>query len=176
MVRSNRFDKAFSYVYGNEQGYVNDRFDSGGPTNFGITIHTLGRWRGKPVTESDVKNLEIAEAKAIMEKLYWKPIRADEIVNDTVLIVFFDASILFGVVGASKAMQLALISLGADLKADGAIGPKTVAAINSAEPKALVAAFSKELKLRIASIFEAKPETKRFKNGWTKRLERYALV
>lgn len=42
------FDDAFTYTIGNEGGYSNDPNDSGGPTNFGITIGDLSRFLGRP--------------------------------------------------------------------------------------------------------------------------------
>ena len=56
-----------------EGGYVDHPLDRGGPTNMGITLATLGKWRGKPVTAADVKALGHEEAAAIYYAWYVAP-------------------------------------------------------------------------------------------------------
>lgn len=168
-----RFTRAFSYVYGNEQGYVSDPDDSGGPTNYGVTIKTLEQWRGRPVTAEDVKRLEIVEAMSILKKLYWNALRCDEVSNDAVAMVLFDAGVLFGLSGAVRSLQKSLVALGADIKVDGVMGPKTLAALNSTTAGKLVDIFSAQLKNRIKSIVLARPEKQKFIKGWTYRINRY---
>jgi lysozyme family protein len=171
-----RFTRAFSYVYGNEKGYVDDPDDSGGPTNFGVTIKTLSEWRGRPVTAEDVKRLEITEAMNILRKKYWDFLRCDEIQNEAVTIVLFDAGVLFGRSGAVKTLQKALVALGAEIKVDGVMGPKTIAAVNALGGPKLVDIFSGELKNRVRSIVLARPEKQKFVKGWTYRISRYARL
>lgn len=171
-----RFTRAFSYVYGNEQGYVNDPEDSGGPTNYGVTIRTLSEWRGKPVTAEDVKKLEIIEAMGILKKRYWDVLKCDGIDNNAVATVLFDAGVLFGVSSAVRALQNSLISLGADIKADGIMGPKTLGAINSITAYKIVDLFSAQLKNRIKTIVLARPEKQKFVKGWTYRINRYGQL
>lgn len=170
------FTRAFSYVYGNEQGFANDPYDRGGPTNFGVTLKTLGEWRGKPVTAEDVKRLEITEAMNILKKRYWDVLRCDEIRDDAISMVLFDAGVLFGRNGAARSLQKSLVALGADIKVDGVIGPKTVAAINSLAGPKLVDIFSAELKNRVRSIVLARPENQKFVKGWNYRIERYSRL
>lgn len=57
-----------------EGGFVNHKADKGGPTKFGITHTTLAKWRGHPVTEEDVRNLERPEAREIYLSYYIIPL------------------------------------------------------------------------------------------------------
>ncbi len=52
-----------------EGGYVDHPADKGGPTNMGITLNTLARWRGHAVTAADVKALTRAEARQILTNI-----------------------------------------------------------------------------------------------------------
>ena len=55
-----------------EGGYVNHRADRGGPTNYGVTLGTLRRWRGDPtLTAADVKALTREEAREIYRADYF---------------------------------------------------------------------------------------------------------
>ncbi len=56
-----------------EGGYVHHPADRGGPTHYGITLATLARWRGHPVTAADVRALHKAEAAAIYRLWYLEP-------------------------------------------------------------------------------------------------------
>ena len=60
-----------------EGGYVDHPKDPGGATNMGITIGTLSRWRGRPVTKAEVRALTREEAEKIYREWYWNKIDAD---------------------------------------------------------------------------------------------------
>lgn len=56
-----------------EGGYVDHPLDRGGPTNRGITLGTLSKWRGRPATVEDLKALSHEEAAAIYHAWYVAP-------------------------------------------------------------------------------------------------------
>lgn len=58
-----RFDKCVEFVLASEGGYVNDKYDAGGETKFGISK------RAYP--DLDIINLTIEQAKDIYYKDYW---------------------------------------------------------------------------------------------------------
>lgn len=66
-------DEILDTILRHEAGYVNHPADTGGCTNFGITIGTLRDWRGVPVTCEDVKQLTEAEARQIYRVRYLSP-------------------------------------------------------------------------------------------------------
>jgi lysozyme family protein len=55
--------------------------------------------------------------------------------------------------------------------ADGVIGPKTMAAINDANPKNLIAKFSDARANFYQGIVARKPDQARFIKGWLNRVE-----
>lgn len=117
---------ALTLMFGHEGGYVNASTDRGGPTKYGITHATLAAYRGvRAVTAAQVKALTLAEAEAIYRKNYWGPSGGD------VLPVGLDyAAFDFGVnSGPSRAVRTLQQVVG--VAADGKIGPKTLAAVNS---------------------------------------------
>jgi hypothetical protein len=81
-----------------------------------------------------------------------------------------------GVGGATKYMQQALNNLGVPVKVDGAIGPKTISALNQVDPKSLMLEASKAQwndELRMAS---KNPDRKKFLNGLQNRINnRFSL-
>src|SRR6267154_1819764 len=63
------FDRAFTYVVGEEGGYVNNPADPGGETKFGISK--------KAYPDVDIAGLTIESAKMIYLKDYWTPLDLD---------------------------------------------------------------------------------------------------
>ena len=57
-----------------EGGFVNHPLDKGGPTKFGITLATLSKWRKRPCTEEDIRNLGKPEAREIYLSYYIIPL------------------------------------------------------------------------------------------------------
>jgi lysozyme family protein len=62
-----------------EGGYSNLKNDSGGATNYGITIGDVRRFIKKNATPSDVKNLTKADAANIYKSKYWDAMGCDDL-------------------------------------------------------------------------------------------------
>lgn len=120
------FEKCAELVLASEGGYVDDSRDSGGATKYGVTLATLQAVRGGSVTKQDVANLTMDEASAIYRKLYWDKVDGDDLPAGVDYAVF-DYAINSGPARAVKALQK---TVGTDI--DGSIGPKTMAALDSA--------------------------------------------
>ncbi len=129
------FMAALQIVLSWEGGYGDHSKDPGGATNFGITRKTLSRWRGYKVTKAEVKELKMWEAQEIYQQKYWVPACCN-IVPDAIAIAMFDCAVKQGVSRAKKLLQSAL-----NVKADGAIGPKTRKAISTADEEKLLRDF-----------------------------------
>lgn len=166
------FDKALAYVLLNEGGYTNDAADSGGPTNWGITIADLAQWRKKTVTADDVKNMPLAEAKAIYSARYWEPLWCDRMNQQAVATAIFDSGVLYGISTSAKYAQLACNACGASLSVDGNIGPHSLIALNLVDAHAFIIAFHSQILARISSIIAARPSQNVFRKGWTARADR----
>ncbi len=155
------FPTALKHVLLYEGGYVNHPLDPGGATNMGITHKTLSRYRGAKVTRADVRNLTFEEASNIYRKFYWHPCCCD-LMPAGLDIALFDCAVNQGPPRAIRFLQQAVST-----KADGAIGPITLAAINRQPPLDILNEFIARRMHhygRLSTLF------KTFGLGWSRRL------
>lgn len=152
------FDKAFEHVVGVEGGYVNDPRDPGGETIYGITRrdHPEVWANGAPTME---------QAKSIYQRLYWSPVKADQLPWPLALFVF-DAAVNQGVGTAVKLLQKTVGTV-----QDGVLGNNTLAAINRANQTELCSMFLADRALRYTGTrnFDV------YGRGWFARLFRISL-
>jgi peptidoglycan L-alanyl-D-glutamate endopeptidase CwlK len=148
-----------------EGGYVNNTNDRGGPTNMGVTLDTLAAWRGHPVTAADVRALGRAEARLILTKRYFAPIRAGEMPPPVALFAY-NISVLSGPRRAVEMAQFALADIGILVEQDGVIGDETVGGVLRAEPGRLADAIAD----RYEAYLHALPDFVHFGRGWMNRL------
>lgn len=152
------FDKAFEHVVGVEGGYVNDPRDPGGETIYGITRrdHPQAWANGTP---------SIEQAKAIYQRLYWTPVKADQLPWPLALFVF-DAAVNQGVGTAVKLLQKTVGTV-----QDGVLGNNTLAAINRANQTELCSMFLADRALRYTGTrnFDV------YGRGWFRRLFTIAM-
>jgi lysozyme family protein len=93
-------------------------------------------------------------------KKYWDAVKADDL-PDGLDYLMFDFAINAGPGRAIKTMQKAI-----GTTPDGAIGPKTMAALKAADPTDLIAKFSTEKEL----FYKALPTFATFGKGWLRRV------
>jgi len=131
-----RFDDAFKIVLGFEGGYVNDKDDKGGETNYGITASTLNsaKTKGWIPFNITIQNIKLDHAKTIYKKGYWDAVQADSLPHPLDLIIF-DSAVNHGPNAAVKLLQKSLNTLlpYTELKVDGIIGPLTLRAVRDYE-------------------------------------------
>jgi lysozyme family protein len=155
-------DKALSLILASEGGYVNDPHDPGGATKFGITISTLSRARGHPVTPADIATLTENEARSIYRLYYWNAVRGDELPRG------LDYALLDAAVHSGPKQAVTWLQLCLKITADGVIGPMTLAAVQTANPEALIG----ELSDRRRDALQKLAGFARFGRGWDARVER----
>ena len=163
------FDDAFKYTVGNEGGYTNDKYDSGGPTNWGITQADLSRWLGRSASVQEVKDMSIDLAKAIYKKHYWDAMSLDQITQKGISMCMFDIGVVRGIGVPPIYAQQICNSFGLNLVVDGHIGPKTILAINSVKQADFVNAFSKKTRNGFLAIVARRPTQAVFIKGWLNR-------
>jgi lysozyme family protein len=158
------FPVALAWVLAHEGGFTNDSADHGGATNRGITRATLASWRGRPVTDDDVRELSFGEAADIYRARYWNLMRCPDLPPGIDLCVF-DAGVMSGPARAARFLQAAT-----GVEQDGIIGPHTLAAAWSANPAQIVDAFAAER----AAFYDGlgRPQ---FIHGWLNRTEQTRL-
>lgn len=177
---STNFSSALSYVLVNEGGatYTDDPLDAGGPTKYGCTLATLSAWRVKqgraPATAADVKGLTLAEASDIYAATYWLKVGGDSIADSAVATVLLDCAVLTGVTWAATGAQaLAGQITGATVATDGAIGPKSLAAINACGRRPFLEAMVARQNTHFMDIVAANATQRKFLKGWAKRVSQY---
>lgn len=174
-VPPSRFKKALAYTFQNEGGFSNVKEDRGGPTNFGITIHDLERWRGKKLTAEQVKSMTREEAEKIYEAWYWKPLSLDEIEDENVAIALFDRGVLNGLTGVSRHVR---VVCGEQEKGmgDTAHFRPLIKEVNSMNPVQFVMRLADRCDAKHRATVAAAPDQKRFLLGWLNRVNRMRRV
>lgn len=164
------FDLAISHVLKMEGGFVEHPADPGGPTNYGITLATLARWRGVPVDSAAVKSLTESEARQIYFELFWTANGLDLLTNSAVATVVFDQVVNRGPGPAIRMLQLALESTTSEaVDVDGVLGPKTATLANRALYRPLVVRLFVEAQRAYLDLWKHRPSTAPFLAGWLAR-------
>ncbi len=171
-----RYPAAFKYscehTLGREGLLVNNPFDRGGKTKFGITQRLASKYG-----YNDVSLLELDQAVRIYYLEFWESSAAVYFTKSQyVQAELFDTSVLCGPRTAGMLLQRAYNVLFDDqLLVDGVIGPKTLVAINAVLPKwekSLLNAMTGEQYLYFKAITDKDPTQKTFIKGWVgKRLD-----
>lgn len=147
-----------------EGGYVNNPIDPGGPTNHGITLATLTKWRGKVVTAEDIQALTQAEAREIYKTNYINIPGFDKLPESVLKSNLID----FGVNSGPKTAIMNLQAL-LGVKADGILGPKTLSCITGENLRLLNNELVKRRVLTYGRIVQSRPKKVIFLYGWLKR-------
>ncbi len=157
---SARFDACMPFIFKAEGGYSDTPGDSGGPTNFGITLATLKAYDGnQALTADDVKKLAPATATEIYRTAYWNRMQCGALPAGLDLEVF-DFGVNSGPAESVKTLQKIV-----GVTPDGSIGPITLAAVGQLNAADLVARFA-QARLAFYKGLN-KPE---FEQGWTTRV------
>lgn len=159
------FAEALRLVLKHEGGYVNHPADPGGATNLGITIGTAKRYGvdmdGDGDTDiADIKKLTVAAASKIYKGEYWDKVAGDLLPAGLDYAVF-DFAVNSGTGRAAKYLQ-ALVGVAQD----GAIGPKTLAAVEKHDASDLI----RKLCDNRLAFMKGLSTWKTFGKGWSSRV------
>lgn len=159
-----------------EGGYVNDPSDSGGETNFGITIDVARKFGYM----GSMKDLSRNTAVVIYTEKYWESIKGHSllILSEKVAEEAFDTSVNMGPSRAAKFLQRSLNALNAsgrihDLKVDGDIGYATTSRLKEylderGDDETLVKMLNCLQGAFYVELSERREKDKRFIYGWFK--------
>ena len=126
-----------------EAGYVDDPDDSGGITNHGITQALANQYKTTLKTKfgwnGNMRNLTYDMAFFIYKTHFWDKMKLDEVMKRSVFLAdrLFDLGINAGKTVAVKNLQRYLNVMNnrqtywKDIDADGAMGPKSLAALDA---------------------------------------------
>ena len=160
------FDKALNFVLADEGGYVHDKLDRGGETNFGISQ--------KAYPNEDIRGMTLERATEIYLKDYWTPIKGDDLPSGVDYVVF-DSAVQHGPKNAGIFLQRALNRMRAGLITDGSIGVKTLKAIKAIDGRPLIADILRERDIFYMKIIANDISQERFSRGWANRLAKVAV-
>jgi lysozyme family protein len=161
-----RFAHIMTTVLECEGGYVNNPFDNGGPTNFGITHKDLAAWRGAAsVTPAEVKAMTKVEAVEIYRKRYWGRICGDRL-PPPVDFVVMDGAVNHGVSGMLRLLETAVGLSMSDTLSEADLVAIAARANNDKAAVELAVALAEARKKRYLGHEDAA----HFINGWRNRL------
>ena len=156
------FDLAIPTVLLHEGGYVNDPDDPGGETKYGISKRSY--------PDVDITDLTIDQAKAIYQRDFWTPLLLDQVNSQPVATKVLDTAVLIGRGRAVKFLQRAVQNAGGGIVVvDGAMGPHTLAAVNSSSPDLLLSAYRQLLVTYYEGLVEEVPTDEKYLKGWLNR-------
>lgn len=163
-----KFDLALRHVITMEGGWTDDPHDPGGPTNKGITLAVYARERKIKITpanlaelKSDLRAIPDALVRSIYETRYWQPAHCPAL-RPSLALMHFDASVNHGVDTAARFLQE---TLGVEI--DGEIGPVTLGAARTVDPREALAKYAAIRRRRYRSL----PHFWRFGRGWLRRVD-----
>lgn len=163
------FDLAIVKTLAREGGskYTETPGDTGGATKYGISQRAYPQLNIKTLTEAD--------AKAIYKRDYWDKIQGDSITNQHIAESIFDFAVNSGVSTSIKIAQKSVNRvLPAAIEVDGAMGKRTLAAINHCgeftnSRELFLSVFALEKIQRYADICNKNREQSKFLLGWVNR-------
>jgi len=153
-----------------EGGYVNDPVDKGGATNMGVTIAT---WRSVGYDKDGDGDIDVADLKLltkedvvnrVLKPHYWDRWKADQIESQSV------ANILVDWVWGSGVHGIKIPQRVLGVAQDGKVGPITLAAVNSQDPRVFFDKIKAEREAFFNRIVQNNASQKRFIKGWLNRL------
>lgn len=163
-------DEALEYLLEEEGGWSNHAADRGGATMYGVTQATYNSFRkGKGRPQQTVRKITHAEAREVYETLYWKAAGCDQL-PWPISYITFDAA-----VNSGPKRAVGWTQSGLRLKADGVVGPNTIAAaqrvVQEGDGKALLAILDARVEF-LARLVQSKPSQAAFLLGWWRRTMR----
>jgi lysozyme family protein len=147
-MKSN-FQDCLNRVLKDEGGYSNDPNDSGGPTNYGITLADYRKYINKNGVALDVKKMKLSDATTIYHNKYWDAMDCDGLASGVDYTVF-DYAVNSGYGRPSKAL----------FKFKDLSGTDLITAINN------------ERTTFLKGLVVAQPKDQKFLRGWLARVAR----
>lgn len=158
------FDRAFELLIGHEGGYTTNRNDrgnwTGGVVGKGELKGTKFGIAASSYPKLDIKNITLAQAKAIYLRDFWTRAKCDQLPS-TVRFDVFDVAVNSGVKRSAILLQKAL-----GVTADGIIGKQTMAAVNKFDPEQLLMLYAAQRIYFYANL----KDWQHFGKGWARRV------
>lgn len=178
------FEEAYSIMLRNEGGYSNIAADKGGETYKGIARNFWPNWSGWAIIdgikavrkinwneEIQDTNLKLS-VKNFYKVNFWNKMSGSAIQDQFIANVLFDSFVLMGG-NAVKMAQRLLTYNGYTLLIDGALGPKTLNAINTVNQEFFYHAFLAARKEYHEARAKSDVSQLQFLKGWLARVDKF---
>lgn len=166
------FAQAFESMILNEGGYVlhNVAGDRGGMTYAGIARNMNPQWPGwRVIDQGGTPPADMV--REFYRQTFWAALKLDEVTDQAVARNIFDFAVNAGVKTSAK---LAQVTVGAT--PDGAIGQRSLDAINATSPEVFVLRFALAKVARYRDIVQRDRTQQKFLLGWVNRTLKEAAV
>jgi lysozyme family protein len=183
---------ASNHILHVEGGWVDDKSDPGGATNYGISLRFLKAEAAKDsninqladvnhdgdIDYDDIKALPKANALLIYKYAFWIPGKYDQF-TDNIAVKLLDMAVNLGPQEGNIVFQKAINAMsitGVSKMAsfDGIIGPQTMSIYNvclqQKGEEGILEAIRLEQKARYDAIIAANPSLEKFRQGWYNRI------
>lgn len=147
---ANNFSQCFNWLMVDEGGYTNNPNDSGGPTNFGITLTDYRKYINPKGSATSVKNMTQTQAQTIYKSKYWDALGCDNLPSG-VDNAAFNYGVLAGI-GRPKT----------DLQRFASIK----------DPDKLIDCICDEMHTFLNNLAMSQPKDRVFITGWNSRVSR----
>ena len=167
-----KFEKAIGPLLEHEGGFNDIKEDRGGATNFGISLRFLQshgidvNLDGK-IDWLDVKWLTRDQAIEYYQRFFWQ--KSYEKLPERIASKTFNFGVNAGSSVGNKTLQKSVNECGGNLKVDGIVGPKTLAAVGKIDEDSLLFEYVKQQSLFYAGIVIRSADQSKFLRGWLNR-------
>lgn len=178
------FEAAIEQTLKHEGGFVDDPVDPGGATNWGVSLRfarSIGLldadqdgWADLDVDHdgdidaADIAKLTREQAVDVYFWHFWKTGDYDRY-PPFAGAKAFDLAVNAGPRQAAKITQRALRACGQTLVDDGAVGPKTFAALETVSGRELLFAMRSEAAGFYRTLIAQRPKLSKYRRGWLNR-------
>ena len=159
----NRYDQLMKLIREAEGGYVDNKNDPGGKTNFGISENTY--------PNEDIKKLTRERAELLLYRDFYKRFRIYNISDDRLAGIVLSMAINHDLPAIQRLHTIQGIKPGT------IIGPATMKALeNKTEEEMLeiIEKYKDETKKFFLQKIKEEPKKKEFQNGWMNRVDAYS--
>jgi lysozyme family protein len=159
------FEQAFDKMMEDEGGYVLHEVqgDRGGQTYAGIARKMHPKWEGwQHIDYQETPPTQLV--RDFYKENFWNKIKGDDLVHDVIASSLFNFAVNAGVHVSIKLAQICVKTA-----PDGVIGPKTISALNQANPELFVAYYALAKIARYRDIVTRDRSQLKFLLGWVSR-------
>lgn len=175
------FEDSVAYVLAREGGYIESPSDTGGTTNYGISLRFLRQLPEEntrkygifePINEKTIKELTIEQAHCIYKGQFWSAARFADIHYQSVCNYVFDMAVNCGIPQSIKIVQRSLWALLYSRQIivdDGILGDNTLNSLNFSYPDFVLPVLIASRASFYRLLVEKNPKQKVNLDGWLNR-------